>query len=100
MSDMEMSVKIQRQQRYCEMDWTDEGAKCKTNIEGMKCPRCSDPLPIDQEHRCGNTVLFERRHRWTWTTGTKLDQEICKVCGLIKDKKTGKVGPCNPGASR
>ena len=40
-------------QRHAEMNWNKAGAKCLTNIPGMKCPLCETPLEVDVEHVCG-----------------------------------------------
>lgn len=66
--------------RYCEMDWTDEGAKCKTNIQGFCCPRCGKVLDMDVEHLCGSELV----NRLEGTTkklakGLKLARRVSKI---------------------
>lgn len=44
-----------------EMDWTDDGARCLSTMEGVACPRCGESLIPNQEHRCGDRKRSPRK---------------------------------------
>lgn len=52
-ASLSMTETVNGESKYVSFNYTDKWGICKTNKPDMKCPRCSAPLEIEIEHRCG-----------------------------------------------